>query len=134
VEVKPVITADHSPVRPWLSPDPGLTEDEEVTLAMGDPLAFATKFAEAVVASGLDTDELAASGPGNAVLDAGLEKRPMGELPEDDEHDVPQDTMIGFRSMGGTLRRRRRRKARAYDVHWRHCRVNINCAHGVAHA
>jgi hypothetical protein len=70
---------------------------------MGDPLAFATKFAEAVVASGLDTDESAASGPGNAMLDAGLEKRPMGELPEDDEHDVPQDTMIGFRSMGGSL-------------------------------
>jgi hypothetical protein len=27
----------------------------------------------------------------------------MGELPEDNEHDVPHDTMIGFRSMGGTL-------------------------------
>jgi hypothetical protein len=53
--------------------------------------------------SGFDTDVLAASGPGNAMLDAGLEKWPMGELPEDDEHDVPQDTMIGFRSMGGTL-------------------------------
>jgi hypothetical protein len=70
---------------------------------MGDPLAFATKFAEAVVASGLDTDESAASGPGNAVLDAALEMRAMGGLPEDDEHGVPQDTMIGFRSMGGTL-------------------------------
>jgi hypothetical protein len=32
-----------------------------------------------------------------------LEKWPMGELPEDDEHDVPQEIMIGFRSMGGTL-------------------------------
>jgi hypothetical protein len=70
---------------------------------MGDPLAFATKFAKAVVASGVDTDESAASGPGNAMLDAGLEKWPMGEMSEDDEHDVPQDTMIGFRSMGGTL-------------------------------
>jgi hypothetical protein len=27
----------------------------------------------------------------------------MGELPEDDEHVVPQDTVIGFRSMRGTL-------------------------------
>jgi hypothetical protein len=71
---------------------------------MGDPLAFATKLAEAV-ASGSETDESAASGPGNAMLDAGLEKWPRGELPEDDEHDVPQDTMIGFRSMGGTLAR-----------------------------
>jgi hypothetical protein len=53
--------------------------------------------------SGLDTDESAATGPGNAMLDAGLEKWPMGELPEDDEHDVPQDTLIGFPSMGGTL-------------------------------
>jgi hypothetical protein len=70
---------------------------------MGHPLALATKFAEAVVASGLDTDESAASGPGNATLDAGLERWPMEELPEDDEHEVPQDTMIGFRSMGGTL-------------------------------
>jgi hypothetical protein len=70
---------------------------------MGDPLGFATNFAEAVVESGLDTDESAASGPRNAMLDAGLEKWPMGELPEDDEHDVPQDTIIGFRSMGGTL-------------------------------
>jgi hypothetical protein len=69
---------------------------------MGDPLAFATKFAGALVASGFDT-ESAASGPGNARLDAGLEKWPMGELPEDDEHDVPHDTMIGFRSIGGTL-------------------------------
>jgi hypothetical protein len=87
-----------------VSPDPGLTDDEETTtLAMGDPLAFATKFANAVVASGLDTDESAVSGPGKAMLDAGLEKRPMGELPEDDEYDAPQDTMIGFRSMGGTL-------------------------------
>jgi hypothetical protein len=41
---------------------------------MGDPLAFANKLAEAVVASGLDTDESAASGPGNAILDAGLEE------------------------------------------------------------
>jgi hypothetical protein len=41
---------------------------------MGDPLVFATKFAEAVVASRFDTDELAASGPENAMLDAGLEK------------------------------------------------------------
>jgi hypothetical protein len=24
-------------------------------------------------------------------------------MPEDDEHVVPQDTKIGFRSMGGTL-------------------------------
>jgi hypothetical protein len=47
--------------------------------------------------------EAAASGPGNAMLDAGLEKWPMGELPEDNEHGVPQDTMIGFRSTGGTL-------------------------------
>jgi hypothetical protein len=40
------------------------TEDEEVTaLAMGDPLEFATKFAEAVAASGLDTDESTAPGP-----------------------------------------------------------------------
>jgi hypothetical protein len=70
---------------------------------MDDPLEFATKYAEAVVASGLDTDESAASGPGNAMLDAGLETRPKGELPEDYEHDVPQDTMIGFRSIGGTL-------------------------------
>jgi hypothetical protein len=70
---------------------------------MGDPLAFATKFAEAAVASGLDTAESAASGPDNAMLDVGLEKCPMGELPEDDEHDVPQDTTIVFRSMGGTL-------------------------------
>jgi hypothetical protein len=45
---------------------------------MGDPLAFATKFAEAVVESGLDTDESAAFGPGKAMLDAGLEKWPMG--------------------------------------------------------
>jgi hypothetical protein len=45
---------------------------------MGDLLAFATKFAGAVVASGLDTDEPAASGPGNAMLDAGLETRPKG--------------------------------------------------------
>jgi hypothetical protein len=87
-----------------VSPDPGLTDEEEATtLVMGDPLAFATKFANAVVASGLDTDESAVSGPGNAMLGAGLEKWPMGELPEDDEHDAPQDTMIGFRSMGGTL-------------------------------
>jgi hypothetical protein len=70
---------------------------------MGDPLVFATKFAEVVGATGLDTDESAATRPGNAMLDAGLEKWPMGELPEDDEHDVPQHTMIGFRSMGGTL-------------------------------
>jgi hypothetical protein len=49
----------------------------------------------------LDTDESAASSPGNAMLR--LEKWPMGELPEDDEHDVPQEIMIGFRSMGGTL-------------------------------
>jgi hypothetical protein len=70
---------------------------------MGDPLAFATTFAEAVVACGFDTYESAASGPGNAMLDAGLEKWPMGELREDDEHDVPQDTMIAFRSMAGTL-------------------------------
>jgi hypothetical protein len=41
--------------------------------------------------------------PGNAMLDAGLEKWPMGELPEDDDHDAPQDTMIGFRPMGRTL-------------------------------
>jgi hypothetical protein len=27
----------------------------------------------------------------------------MGELPEDNEHDVPLDNMIGFRSMGGIL-------------------------------
>jgi hypothetical protein len=33
----------------------------------------------------------------------GWRKWLMGELPEDNEHDVPQDTMIGFRSMGGTL-------------------------------
>jgi fructose-specific phosphotransferase system component IIB len=79
------------------------TEDEEVTaLAMGDPLEFATKFAEAVAASGLDTDESTAPGPGDA-MDTGLEKWPMGELPEDNDQDVPQDTMIGFRSMGGTL-------------------------------
>jgi hypothetical protein len=56
-----------------------------------------------VVASGLDIDESAASGPGKAKLREGLEKWPMGELPEDNKHDVPQDTMIGFRSMGGTL-------------------------------
>jgi hypothetical protein len=80
------------------------TEDKEVTtLAMSDPLAFATKILEAVVGSGLDIDESAASGPGNAMLDAGLEKWSMGELPGDNEKDVPQDTMIGFRSIGGTL-------------------------------
>jgi hypothetical protein len=27
----------------------------------------------------------------------------MEELPEDNEHDFPQNTMVGFRSMGGTL-------------------------------
>jgi hypothetical protein len=36
-------------------------------------------------------------------MDTGLEKWPMGELPEDNDQDVPQDTMIGFRAMGGTL-------------------------------
>jgi hypothetical protein len=49
LEVKPLSTVHHSPDRPWLSLDPGLTEDEKVrTLAMADPLAFATKFAEVV--------------------------------------------------------------------------------------
>jgi hypothetical protein len=103
---------------------------------MGDPLAFATKFAEAVVASGLDTNESAASGAGNAMLDAQLEKWPMGELPEDDEHDIPQDTMIGFLSMGGTL-------AALFDVDVVGrlapmtsigAIVNMNSAHGVVHA
>jgi hypothetical protein len=69
---------------------------------MGDPLAFANKLAEAVVASGLDADESAASGPGNAIWTPGWRKWLMGELPEDNEHDVRQDTMIGFRSMVGT--------------------------------
>jgi hypothetical protein len=40
---------------------------------MGDMFAFGTTFAEAVVASGLGIDESAASGPGNAMLGAGLE-------------------------------------------------------------
>jgi hypothetical protein len=62
-----------------------------------------------VVASGLDTDESAASGPGNTMLDAGPQTWPMGELSEDDEHEVPQEAMIGFRSMGGTL-------AKLFDV------------------
>jgi hypothetical protein len=66
------------------------TEDKEVTtLAMSDLLAFATKFLEAVVGSGLDIDESAACGPGNAMLDSGLEKWSMGELPGNYEKDVP---------------------------------------------
>jgi hypothetical protein len=65
-----------------------------------DTLAFATTFAKAVVASGLDSD---APGPGAATLDAELEKCSMGELPDDNDQDVAQDTMFGFRSMGRTL-------------------------------
>jgi hypothetical protein len=41
------------------------TEDEEgAAMAMSDPLTFAAKFAEAVIAPGLDTDESEAPGPG----------------------------------------------------------------------
>jgi hypothetical protein len=71
------------------------------------------------------------------MLDAGLEKWRMGELPEDNEHDVPLDTMIGFRSMGGTLAALFDVDVvgrRTYDVHWRHCRVIMNSAHGVVNA
>jgi hypothetical protein len=106
---------------------------------MGDPLAVPTKFAEAVVASGLDVDVSAASGPGNAMLDAGLEKSPMGELPEANDRDVPSGRPAGHhdrfpgdgRNFGRALRRRRRRKARATDVHWRLCRINMYSTHGV---
>jgi hypothetical protein len=81
-----------------------LTEDEAFTaIAMGDPLAFAIKVSEAVAASSLDTDELAAPRPGTTTLDAGLEKCQRGELPDDNDQYVPQDIMIGFQSMGGTL-------------------------------
>jgi hypothetical protein len=37
------------------------------------------------------------------MLVVGMEKWPMGKLPVDNDHDVPQDAKVGFRSMGGTL-------------------------------
>jgi hypothetical protein len=99
------------------------TEYEEVTaVAMSDPLTFAAKFTEAVIASGLDTDESEAPGPGTDAIETGLEKYQMGELPSDSNEDVPLDTMIGFRSMGGTLAELFDVDVVgrfAYDVHWR---------------
>jgi hypothetical protein len=72
-------------------------------MAMSDPLTFAAKFSEAVIASCLDTDESEAPGPGTAAIGTGMEKYQMGEFPSDSNEDVPLDTMIGFQSMRETL-------------------------------
>jgi hypothetical protein len=82
------------------------TEDEAVSaLAIEEPTSFATAFSEAVAASGLDADDLPITIPAADVDidDAKWDKYPLGQLPDENDPDVPLDTMAGFRSMGGTL-------------------------------
>jgi hypothetical protein len=103
------------------------TEDEAVSaLAMADPVTFAARFAEAVSASGLDTDDLEAPGLEADAVHKDFEIYAMGNLPDENDHDIPQDTVsVEGWVVGGALRRQRCRKTRAHDVHRRHCRVNL---------
>jgi hypothetical protein len=78
---------------------------EDEALAMEDPTSFATAFAEAIAASGLEADDSPITTPdaGFDAEDAKWEKYPLGQLPDENDPDVPLDTMAGLRSLGGTL-------------------------------
>jgi hypothetical protein len=82
------------------------TEDEAVSaLAMEDPTSFATAFAEAVAACGLETDDSKITTPAAGVDtdDTKWDKYPLGQLPDENDPDFSSDTMASLRSMGGTL-------------------------------
>jgi hypothetical protein len=57
---------------------------------MADPVTFAARFAEAVSASGLDTDDLEAPGLEAEDVHAEFEIYAMGNLPDENVHDIPQ--------------------------------------------
>jgi hypothetical protein len=53
--------------------------------------------------SGLDPDDLDAPGLEADTVHADFETYAMGKMPDENDQDIPQDTMSGFRSMGGSL-------------------------------
>jgi hypothetical protein len=82
------------------------TGDEAVSaLAMENPTSFATAFAEAIAASGLKADDSPITTPAAGVdaEDTKWDKYPLGQLPDENDADVPLDPMAGLRSLGGTL-------------------------------
>jgi hypothetical protein len=95
-----------------------MTEDELVShIAMADYDSFATRFAVAVVESGLDADDLkepllgiddlaAASGTdasfSDDAQDAELDKYPV-LFPNENDRGVPQDNKCGFRTYSRAL-------------------------------
>jgi hypothetical protein len=61
---------------------------------------FVARFAKAVSDSGLDPVDLAAPRLEADAVEADFD---MGELPDENDKDIPQDTMSRFRLMGGSL-------------------------------
>jgi hypothetical protein len=71
---------------------------------MADPPRFAEKFAEAIAASGLDSNVLAAPVADKPfVRSETSDMYSFENLPAENDKDVPQDSLSGFRSMGGLL-------------------------------
>jgi hypothetical protein len=68
---------------------PEQTEDEAVSaLVMADPVTFAASSAEAISASGLDTDDFEAPGLEADAVHAEFEIYAMGNLPDENDHDI----------------------------------------------
>jgi hypothetical protein len=80
------------------------TEDEVISaLDMAEPVTFVARFAKAVSESGRDPVDLAAPRLEVGAVEADFETYAMGKLPDENDKDIPQDTMSGFRSMSGSL-------------------------------
>jgi hypothetical protein len=76
-----------------------MTEDEAATaIAMKDLDQFAARFSAAVAEAGFVGDESSSTILPDKQQTADFSKYPLGQLPDQNDSDVPQDVLSGFRS------------------------------------